>query len=137
MVAKQSRGRNGLRGAKRSHKGYNISSLVLSLFFLLIAGGIISALVVQNLRMSDKRSDLSVTMATMDDRVMRLQERTQELEMGIERSEREEFQETILRERGLYKKEGEKVVTIVPEEQSAIDEEEEEADSRWWNPMDW
>ena len=101
---------------------------------------IVGFLVYQNVSMAQKRSSL-------EDRLqeLRVQEneylaQIQVKEAAIADIQLEERQEKILREQGLYKKEGEEVVTILPPEENTVEvmgEEDGKEKRVWWNPLSW
>jgi len=60
------------------------------------------------------------------------------LEENVQDTQTQEYQERVLREQGLYKKEGEQVVTVLPPEVPAETAPvKEENNRKWWNPFSW
>ncbi|MDP2641453.1 MAG: hypothetical protein Q8P39_02850, partial [Candidatus Yanofskybacteria bacterium] len=105
--------------ATRYRKEANLSSLALAALFIAIVGVIGTALVAQNARMIQKRAELTRTLESLEARVSVLGEREEDLQAAVDQNEDEFFQEKVLRERGLYQRPGEQVVTIL-----SADEEE-------------
>lgn len=92
----------------------------------------------QNIKINQKRGELEEKLQFLQAQTGQLSIRKTELEKQIGAIESEEYQEKILREQGLYKKEGEEVVTILPPEiVSAEFKKAEEQERAWWNPLGW
>ncbi len=108
------------------------------LVFLLVVGGL---LVAANLKLFSKRKELGKQEQDIQNQISRVSARQSELQKFAEESKSEWYQEKILRERGLYKKQGEEVVTIIPqteEEQKSRIQQEASAQKRvWWDPLTW
>ncbi|MCD6177851.1 septum formation initiator family protein [bacterium] len=97
-------------------------SVVLGILFLII----IIFLVVSNVKINKRKKELNERISQLKQEIKVLQERNNELKAGIEESHQSDYIEKILRQKGLYKKEGEKVVVILPpkEEKKEIQKEE-------------
>ncbi len=111
-------------------------STVFLFVFLGIFLGVIGFLAFQNLRIYQKRAELSSIAQELKAQVSDLQQRKLQLEAGIVEVQSVEYQEKVLREQGLYQKPGEEVVTVLPPEQS---QEQNRAQEKrvWWNPITW
>lgn len=115
-----------------------IENVVASIVFVGIFGGLIGFFVYQNITIGQKRSDLEGRMSELQAQVSELSNQRDQLQENIADTQTEEYQEKVLREQGLYKKEGEQVITVLP---PAITFEEvvesEEKQSTWWKPWTW
>lgn len=138
MVAKKS-GIRKLASPRRS--GFTSSRSVFStglLVFLLVMGFL---LVAANLKLFFKRKELGRQEQDIASQISRVSARQSELQKLAQDSKSEWYQEKILRERGLYKKPGEEVFTIIPqteEEQKSRLQQEPAAQKRvWWDPLTW
>jgi len=130
MVAKRSR----FYKAKPSF----IHHIVLSLVFVAVVFGIFGFLVYQNVRLQAKRLDLTERVEVFHAQVSGFEEENQRMETEIDEIQTEEYQEKVLREKGLYRRPGEEVVTILaPEEPERKLPVEEPSARVWWNPFTW
>lgn len=106
--------------------------------FVVIFASISGFFVFQNVKMSQKRSDLEGTLQELQAQASELARQKEQLEGDITEIQTEEYQEKVLREQGLYKKEGEQVVTVLPAEATTETVPvKEEKDRKWWNPFTW
>ncbi|MBU1015015.1 hypothetical protein KKI17_01055 [Patescibacteria group bacterium] len=126
MVAKREQASNG--------RGPSFSRIAMSILFLLMVGGIMTVLVVRNVRMAQKRAELGETIAALQEQATGLEERKGELEQGLVAQGTEEYQERVLRERGLYQKPGETAVTVVRAQEEG--ESEEKQERVWLAPLE-
>ena len=127
------------KSSKFGKKRYTaFQHLAISLVFVFVFGGIISFFVYQNVKVGQKRGDLEEQYDALRAQVSELDAQRQMLEESIEATTTPEYQEKILREEGLYKKPGEEVITVLPPEVEVTTEEEgEEQEKAWWNPLTW
>lgn len=113
-------------------------SVVVSGVFAAVFVLVIGLFIFQNVKMGQKRADLEKRSQELQAQVRELSAQKEALEANVEKTQTEDHQEKVLREQGLYKKEGEQVVTVLPPE---ITEEsapvKEEKDRKWWNPFSW
>lgn len=116
-----------------------LENVVVSLVFVVVFFGIIGFFVYQNVKIGQKRSDLENRLWELQAQVSELSLQGAVLEENIAETQTEEYQEKVLREQGLYKKEGEQVVTILPAEDTteSTSPEEEKKTRKWWNPFSW
>ena len=101
---------------------------------------VVGFLVYQNVSMAQKRSSLERRLQELRVEENEYLAQIQAKEAAIVNIQLEERQEKILREQGLYKKEGEEVVTILPPEENTAGgttEGEEKTERVWWNPLTW
>lgn len=123
---------------KRFNKGKEeiFQNIVLILLFFLIFFGITGLLFYNNIKISSKRGELGNQAQELQNKVVELEAQKKELEEGGFKIEDIEFQEEVLREKGLYKKPGEEVITILPiDDEDSLNQAEE--GSNWWNPLNW
>ena len=107
---------------------------VFAAVFVLIVG----LFIFQNVKMGGKRVDLEKRSQELQAQVRELSAQREALEANIEEAQTQEYQEKVLREQGLYKKEGEQVVTVLPPETpTGIEPVQEKKDRVWWNPFTW
>ena len=104
--------------------------------FVLIFGGIIGFLVFQNVKIYQKRSELSERAQELRAQINQLTQKHEDLEQSINENQTLEYQEKILREQGLYKKPGEEVITILDVETEKV-EASQQNKKVWWNPFTW
>ena len=120
----------------RKKKEDRLHGLLPTVIFLAILVGGLGFLLFYNVKIGQKKAELEKKAQDLQQRIGELSQRKAELESGLAEVNTTEFQEKILREKGLYKKPGEEVVTILPqEEEKTIQEEQEE--KVWWNPWSW
>ena len=118
-----------LRTQFRKTRSLSARSAVFLFVFLGIFLGVVGFLAFQNLRIYQKRSELSNI-------AKELKAQVSALEAGIVEVQSVEYQEKVLREQGLYQKPGEEVVTVLSPEQSQ--EQDKKQETRvWWNPTTW
>jgi cell division protein FtsB len=108
------------RKKRKSFQGIFFSVLIGALLV-----GVIGFLIVSNIKISQKRSELTAKIESLNKEINILKERKERLESGIEDAESEAYWEEKLREQG-YKKPGEEAVVVLPpEEQEEVTEEEQ------------
>ena len=123
---------------KRFHKDKEsvIQNIVLALLFFAIFFGITGLLVYNNLNIQGKRGELDSKVEALRSRIVELEAQKTELEESGLKIDNVEYQEELLREKGLYKKPGEEVITILlSDEQESFGKEKEKR--TWWNPLTW
>jgi len=115
-----------------------IENTVAAVVFGFIFFGIVGFFLYQNITIGQKRADLENQLAALQTKAIELSAQQEELQEGVANTQTEEYQEKLLREQGLYKKEGEQVVTVLPPEESSNQSaEQNERERRWWNPFTW
>ncbi|HEY4509607.1 MAG TPA: septum formation initiator family protein [Candidatus Paceibacterota bacterium] len=113
-------------------------SVVVSGVFAVVFVLIVGLFIFQNVKMNSKRSDLEKRAQELQAQVQELSLQREALQANAEKTQTQEYQEKVLREQGLYKKEGEQVVTVLPPEAPAETEPmPEKKDRIWWNPFTW
>lgn len=123
---------------KRKKRNSAFQNILVAAVFLFIFGGGIGFMSYQNIKINQKRGELEEKLQSLQAQAGQLSMRKTELERQIGEIESEGYQEKLLREQGLYKKEGEEVVTILPPETvSGEFKETEEQEHAWWNPLGW
>ncbi len=113
----------------RSKSSIAILLFTLSIFFL------ISILLVSNLRIFKRRTELLQYTAEKRKEIDLLQEEVKKI--GELESSNDFMVEKIAREQLLLQKPGEEVVFIVTPEEELIKVKEEKERSIWWNPFTW
>jgi len=96
------------RTIKRNRKERGVEFFIIFLINLLI----ISFLIVSNWRLFVKREEIGNQLASLDQRIEDLQKKNFQLKKLFEESSKSQYLEKILREKGMYKKPGERVVVI-------------------------
>ena len=121
---------------KRRNKLFE--SVVVSGVFVAVFVLIIGLFIFQNVKIGQKRGDLEKRAQELQAQVDELSVQRKVLEANAAEAQTQEYQEKVLREQGLYKKEGEHVVTVLPPEnvEGAAPVKEEKA-RVWWNPFSW
>lgn len=99
----------------------------------------IGFLVLVNIRIYKKRAELAAQAKMLQEQKDKLLDRTRTLRQDMDESAREWYQEKVLRENGLYKKQGEEVVTVIPPAQNAAPAQQAPVPLRknWWDPLSW
>jgi len=130
MIAKNS------KFAKRRNQLFK--SVIVSGVFALVFVLVIGFFIFQNVKMGKKRTELEGKLQELQTQMNELSTQREKLEANVAEMQTEEYQEKVLREQGLYKKEGEQVVTVLPPEVTAETAPvEEEKERVWWNPFTW
>jgi len=122
-------------GKKRNSKAENI---IASVVFVAVLLGVIGFFVYQNISIAQKRGNLEGQLADLQTRVTELSVQQEGLQSDIQDIETEEYQEKLLREQGLYKRQGEEVITVLPADEIlegvGVKEEKQRV---WWKPWTW
>jgi len=113
---------------KRYKKNRGNTFTVILFTSLLII--IISFLIISNIRINNRREEIINRIDILEKEAEILEEKNKDLKAGVSKTMQPEHAEKILREKGLYKKEGEEMVIIIPEE-GAEEENKEEERSIW------
>ena len=107
-----------------------------TIFFLILIGSllvlVIGFLIFSNLKISQRRTDLTAKIEDFKKEIQILEEKNQELRAGIAQTESESYWEERIREQG-YKKPGEEQVVVLPSKEGEVKKEE----SSFWNPQNW
>ena len=118
---------------KRVFEGAVVSAVFVGVFVL-----VMGFFIFQNVAIGQKRSGLEERLGELQAQMAELSSQKAALEENVEDIQTQEYQEKVLREQGLYKKEGEQVVTVLPPEAPAESASvEEEKERKWWNPFSW
>jgi cell division protein FtsB len=113
-------------------------SVVVSGVFVAVFVLIVGLFIFQNVKMGGKRADLQKRAQELQAQVAELSTQRETLQANVEETQTQEYQEKVLREQGLYKKEGEQVVTVLPPEVTVESAPvEEKKDRVWWKPWTW
>ncbi|MBI4122907.1 MAG: septum formation initiator family protein [Parcubacteria group bacterium] len=125
--------------AKRKQSFHPRSSRFQNLFlaglFLFLVAGIGGVLLVNNIQLYRKTQELRSKTEELRSQKEALEAQKAELETNITQGQQPEYQEKILREKGLYQKPGEQVITVVPEEPKP--EAQGKPSKVWWDPRTW
>lgn len=110
-----------------------------NVFFPVLIGvflfAIISFFVVSNLQINQKRGELTDKINELKKDINLLEERNEQLKMGITKTESDAYWEEKLREQG-YKKPGEEAIVIIPpEENNNSGSEEKNIFSSFWQSL--
>lgn len=113
-------------------------NFVFSFVFVFIFASILGFFIFQNMKIANRRAHLSAELSQLRSKAGELAEKKEELQVKIAQTQTEDYQEKVLREQGLYKKQGEKVVTVLPPEKGTKEEiPSVEKKRTWWNPFTW
>jgi len=99
---------------KRFKKGESHQSIFFSTFLGILVLIVIGFLVASNWKISQKRTELTTGIETLEKEIQILEERKQELEAGISQAGTEDYLEKEFREKLGLKKPGEEVVVVKP-----------------------
>ncbi|HEX9722336.1 MAG TPA: hypothetical protein VGA53_03660 [Candidatus Paceibacterota bacterium] len=115
-----------------------IENTAAAVVFGFIFFGIVGFFLYQNITIGQKRAGLENQLATLQTKAIELSVQQEELQEGVANTQTEEYQEKLLREQGLYKKEGEQVITVLPpKETSGQAGSKAEQQRTWWKPWTW
>jgi len=107
-----------------------------AIFFSALIGilvlGIISFLVVSNLKINQRRTELIERIESLRKEIQALDEKNENLRAGISRTQDESYWEEKVREQG-YKKPGEEAVVVLPPEE--YKEEPNEKEKSFWEKI--
>ena len=78
---------------------------------------IIVFLIISNLKINQKISNINKTVSQWEQKLKTLEERNQQLKAGIDQSLQSDYEEEILREKGMFKKKGENMVIVLTPQQ--------------------
>lgn len=123
----------------RARKNRVHESIIVSGVFVVFLLSIFAFFIYQNVNMDQKRSILEERLQDLRVQASELSAQKTILEANVAGIQSKEYQEKILREQGLYQKEGEQVITILPPEDAVKDvsSSEDEKNRLWWNPLTW
>lgn len=111
---------------KSSHPYYYYTILVL-----LLVG--ISFLIFSNLRIRQKRAELTTEIKSLEKEIQVLEKKNQDLKTKISQSHSPEYLEKVARTRLDLQKQGEHQVVVLPPEK----ETEKTKEKSFWNPKEW
>lgn len=109
---------------RKIKKAGNFRNILSQILVVVVLFGVISFLVVSNLRINQKRSELLSQREELEKQIQLLEERKRLLEAGLSDTEKESYWEGRAREQG-YIKEGEEAVVILPAEEGTKESVEE------------
>jgi len=104
---------------------------LFSLFFALLLLIIIFYLIISNLKIEERKSELDQKVTQLKEKFEFLGENNERLKGGVSQTLRSDYAEEVLREKGLYKRKGEKIVVILLPEEEKDEIEEKEEESFW------
>jgi len=93
-----------------------LEGMVAAAAFVIVLASIMGFFVYQNVSTYQKRAGLENRLQELQAQAIDLALQKEMLEAAVADTQTEEYQERMLREQGLYKKEGEQVVTVLPPE---------------------
>jgi cell division protein FtsB len=97
--------------------------LFLGVLFIMI----VSFLMISNWEIHKRRIEFNQRVLELKQEIQNLEGRNEQLKAGVSETLESDYTEKILREKGLYKKEGEEVVVILPPEEKEENKEEEKS----------
>ncbi len=118
----------------KKNKRENKQSLIFSISLGLALTVVVGFLVISNLRINQKRTELSGQREYLQRQLQALEEKKDRLQTQISDSVQDDYLETEARERFNLKKPGEEVVVVLPPEDQPVQQEEQQ---QWWNPFTW
>ncbi len=111
----------------RKKRGKPFQNIFLPLFLGFLFLIIIISLIISNWKISKRRSELNERTLRLIQEIQILEERNEQLKAGVSQTLQSDYAEKILREKGLYKKKGEKMVVILPPEEEEKNKKEEKS----------
>ena len=116
-------------------KTQRFQNLFLAGLFVFLVAGLGGVLLFNNIQLYRKTQELGSRAEELRLQKANLEAEKAKLQTDITQSQTPEYQEKILREKGLYQKPGEQVITVVPQEQKQ--EAPEKPAKAWWDPRTW
>ena len=113
------------RFKKLKKKKEFFQTIFLSALFTVLIIGIIAYLVVSNLNIKQKRAELITQIEEIQKEIDNLEQKNQELEIGINKTEREDYQREKLYEQGYVEKGEHQVIVLPPKENKETEKEKE------------
>lgn len=107
-------------------------NVFVGLIFGVIFIGVIGFLVFQNLAIYQKRSELEKRAEQLKAQIKDLENQNTQMQAIVQTSQGQEYQEKVLREQGLYKKQGEQVITVLPPETQPQAKPALQNKNPWW-----
>lgn len=111
----------------KKKRGKSLQNIFLPLFLGFLFLIIIISLIISNWKISKRRSEFNERILRLRQEIQVLEERNEQLKTGVSQTLQSDYAEKILREKGLYKKKGEKMVVILPSEEEEENKEEEKS----------
>lgn len=105
-------------------------SVLFGVLFLLVIG----FLIVTNLKINQRRAQLTTRITSLKEEIEILEQKSQELKENISQAEGEEYLEKVAREQLGLKAPGEEVVVITGEREEEKEEVKEE-EKTWWEKI--
>ncbi|MBM3257891.1 MAG: hypothetical protein FJZ05_01595 [Candidatus Nealsonbacteria bacterium] len=102
---------------KKIKKDYKFQNILFSVVIGIFLFAVIGFFVVSNLNINRERGDLMDKINELKKDISMLEERNEQLKMGITQTESDAYWEEKLREQG-YKKPGEEAIVIIPPEEN-------------------
>ena len=127
MIAKFRKKRK--MSSKRKRNSWK--NIFFSMFFVVLFILVIGFLVITNLKIKERREELSARIAILKQEVALLEQKNQEIKERISQSESEEYLEEVARDQLSLKAPGEEVV-VVKKEVEEEKEEVKEEEKTWW-----
>ena len=101
--------------------------------FLVVGFG--GVLLFNNIQLYRKTQELKSRAEELRLQKLNLEAQKEKIQTDIQQSQQPQYQEKILREKGLYQKPGEQVITVIPPEKSQ--EAPKKPQRVWWDPRTW
>jgi hypothetical protein len=117
---------------KKRKKENKLQEAVFPVILGVIFVGIVSFLVISDLRINQKRSEMLETIKGLEEEIEFLETEKETLESGLIQTEDTTYWEEKLRDQG-YKKPGEEAVVVLPAEEGAG--EKESQDKSFWDKV--
>ncbi len=110
-------------------------NLFLAALFVFLAVGLGGVVLFNNIQLYGRTKELQSRAEELRLQKANLEAEKAKLQTDITQSKTPEYQEKILREKGLYQKPGEQVITVVPQEKPQ--EAPKKSQRVWWDPRTW
>ncbi len=109
---------------RKNKKRGSHQTIFLAVLIGLLLFSAVGFLIFSNLRIAQKRAELSTKIENLEGEIQTLKLRKAQLEAGISQTETNDYWEGKVREQG-YKKSGEEQIVIVPQGEGEIQEKQE------------
>jgi len=116
---------------KKKRKPLSLKNVLLSFFMTFLLLGTIVFLAATNWKIFEKRADLKAKVGQLEEQVLALENKNQELKDNISYAQSQDYLEEAARDKLGLKKPGEEVI-VVQKESSSAEASENKEKNDWW-----
>ena len=118
-----------IQKTRKIKRGGSFKTIFASIIILLLIFFVVGFLIISNLRINQRRGELTSQIKTLEKEIQTLEKKNQEVKAGISQISDESYLEETAREKLGLKKPGEEVVVVLPPPESP--NENKEAKGFW------